>query len=299
MSADNSNIRPPTSLSSLAALPSLRFQGHSFAPTSTTTSNSIYSSSFLTPSTLTSTSNVSRESISLLDQYSNLFSRYDTVYSELNSSTNIDSQTKSRNSIIEHYDKMIDIFGKEEKMEMSEQMQILGFTQEEIDEFQNINTFVTKGRNTLLNYLKEHNDCETKSASLSKRIEDTKETLRVIRYNLFSLEESHRSFKDLNNDIIDKIKTKEAIALEELQSEQALLEIRKDKLECAIKHLLNTYNVLKSTSTLHMCPICLMNEIDSFIDPCGHTLCSHCCSKLNFCHMCRTKVKIVKSIYYS
>jgi hypothetical protein len=194
---------------------------------------------------------------------------------------------------------VLDTSKDDDNFEMSEEMEILGFTANEVKEFQAINAHVTKGRSLLLSHLQEHGECETKSGELSRRIEDTKEALSVIKYKLFSLEDHHVSFKELRNEFTTKLTQKETSALEDLHSEQGILEIRKDRLECAIKYLLNTYNILKSTSTFHACPICLTHEIDAFIDPCGHTLCTKCSSKITYCHMCRTKVKIAKSIYFS
>jgi hypothetical protein len=178
-------------------------------------------------------------------------------------------------------------------------MEILGFTCDEIVEFEAINSYVSKGRKNLMKFLREHGECETQIASLAKRIDNTKEAIRVVKYNMFSLEDNHALFKELSNEFIKELSKKETAALEELQSEQAITEIRKDKVEYAINYLLNTYNILKSTSITHVCPICLVHEVNTFIDPCGHTLCNHCSTRLSFCHMCRTKVKVAKSMYFS
>jgi hypothetical protein len=217
----------------------------------------------------------------------------------------MDTHTKFKKEIMEYHDKISNVLSKIDnrniKNDVNEKddMEVLGFTREEISEFNAINSYVSKGRNTLLQLLKEHGECETQSESLANRIDNTKDAIRVIKYNMFSLEDNHASFREFNNSFINEISKKETTALEELQSEQAITEIRKDKLDCAIMYLLKTYNILKSTSITHICPICLVHEIDTFIDPCGHTLCSHCSGRLSFCHMCRTKVKITKSMYFS
>ena len=206
---------------------------------------------------------------------------------------------------MEYHDKISNVLGKMDNRNIKndihekEDMKVLGFTHDEIGEFEAINSYVSKGRNTLLKLLKEHGECETQTESLAKRIDNTKEAIRVIKYNMFSLEDKHALFREFSNDFINEISKKETAALEELQSEQAITEIRKDKLECAIMYLLKTYNILKSTSIMHICPICLVHETNTFIDPCGHTLCNHCSGKLSFCHMCRTKVKVTKTMYFS
>lgn len=235
------------------------------------------------------------------DDYTTFLSRYTTVYSSLNSPVNMETQTRSRKEVMEYQENILDVLRENdyEPIEMSEEMTVLGFTADEVKEFQAINKYVSKGRSLLLCFLKEHGQCETKSEELTHRLAKTKEALGVIKYNLFSLEDNHVSFKELRDEFISKMTQKETAVLEDLQSEQGILQIRKDKLECAIRYLLTTYNILKSTAAFHACPICLTNEIDAFIDPCGHTLCTKCSSKITYCHMCRTKVKVAKSIYFS
>jgi hypothetical protein len=231
--------------------------------------------------------------------YSTLGTNHNTIYSSLNSPAANDIHTRFKKDVMDYQDAILNVLAKKNDTWETGNMEILGFTRDEILEFEAINSYVSKGRNKLLSFLKEHGECETQSVSLAKRVDDTKEAIRVIKYNMFSLEDNHASFKELSNEFMNELSKKETAALEELQSEQAITEIRKDNVECAIKYLLNTYNILKSTSITHICPICLVHEIDTFIDPCGHTLCNHCSTKLSFCHMCRTKVKIAKSMYFS
>jgi len=50
-----------------------------------------------------------------------------------------------------------------------------------------------------------------------------------------------------------------------------------------------------------ICQICLENQVDYFIDPCGHTICKNCklvCeNKTTSCHYCRTQRKNYKRLY--
>jgi len=50
-----------------------------------------------------------------------------------------------------------------------------------------------------------------------------------------------------------------------------------------------------------ICQICLENQVDYFIDPCGHTICKNCklvCeNKTTSCHYCRTQRKSYKRLY--
>jgi hypothetical protein len=50
-----------------------------------------------------------------------------------------------------------------------------------------------------------------------------------------------------------------------------------------------------------ICQICMENQVDYFIDPCGHTICrlckSTCENKTNKCHYCRTVRNSYRKIY--
>jgi len=54
----------------------------------------------------------------------------------------------------------------------------------------------------------------------------------------------------------------------------------------------NVFLKLNSIMPSTMCQICLENQVDYYIDPCGHTICSKCkssCEKSTNCHYCRNK----------
>uniref|UniRef100_A0A6C0CYF8 RING-type domain-containing protein n=1 Tax=viral metagenome TaxID=1070528 RepID=A0A6C0CYF8_9ZZZZ len=51
------------------------------------------------------------------------------------------------------------------------------------------------------------------------------------------------------------------------------------------------------------CSICFSNQVNHYINPCGHTLCSSCISKLNVksldnCMFCRKQIISINSLYY-
>lgn len=53
-----------------------------------------------------------------------------------------------------------------------------------------------------------------------------------------------------------------------------------------------------------LCPICFVNEIDTCMNPCGHTICNNCVvssrnNTINKCHICRKIIKEYIKIYFS
>jgi len=70
--------------------------------------------------------------------------------------------------------------------------------------------------------------------------------------------------------------------------------------EAASNDLEANYEWLRANSTLlgvqcssaSRCPVCLVNQVAMFNDPCGHTLCATCMSASgNACYMCRQPVR--------
>jgi Zinc finger, C3HC4 type (RING finger) len=58
-------------------------------------------------------------------------------------------------------------------------------------------------------------------------------------------------------------------------------------------------NILELKVPRSMCPVCFENEIATFYDPCGHTLCKTCSDKANQnkCPMCRTAYKKICRLF--
>lgn len=47
------------------------------------------------------------------------------------------------------------------------------------------------------------------------------------------------------------------------------------------------------------CSICMTNEVNHVSVPCGHTMCSHCISRMNhLCYICRTPIKQKLKLYF-
>lgn len=66
-------------------------------------------------------------------------------------------------------------------------------------------------------------------------------------------------------------------------------------------HLKNIFTSLRhnDVQSQHTCQICSENLIDTFFDPCGHTICKDCLSKLrtNNCPYCRVEVVNVRPLF--
>lgn len=172
---------------------------------------------------------------------------------------------------------------------------------EDIEEVNMINKYVQKGRNTLLQCLKEHQESVDKINKYDAQIYSLESAIKKLKEQIYVLEDMHDEFtSELMTSLVDEVESKKKTVLEELQALHGLEVINKDKLEAKIKALAISYNIIRSTPMVHICPVCFSNEVDVYNEPCGHTLCKTCSQSSGaYCHMCRMRVRSTRSIYYS
>lgn len=61
-----------------------------------------------------------------------------------------------------------------------------------------------------------------------------------------------------------------------------------------------SYQILNCCTLKNQCPICLQNEVTHFNHPCGHTFCERCKNTLQMqCHMCRSEILNIKTLFYN
>lgn len=65
-----------------------------------------------------------------------------------------------------------------------------------------------------------------------------------------------------------------------------------------LKTLGTSYGILRNSNIVHTCPVCFMNPVDVFIQPCSHTFCSECIQKTNSCFFCRSSIKKTSKLYF-
>lgn len=179
-----------------------------------------------------------------------------------------------------------------------EQLEVHGITPEEIENIETINRHVVKGKEQLQMLLSQYNTCMLTVADTERRIRRMQDEIEIIKDKLSSLAVAHECISESSTTFVKELETKQDTILEGLKTELALANIEKDKLSVMIKTLATTYGIIKNAPFTHTCPICITNEVDIYFDPCGHTVCKSC-SKSQYCHMCRTKIIAIRSLFYS
>ena len=186
----------------------------------------------------------------------------------------------------------------------------------------NLPSFVEKSEPTL--YLKEIYSI-VDSESL--------DNINIENYNPEVLKNQCQMYKDQMQQYASKFKSEQQEILD-CENKLNTLQTCKDKIESVcndkgtIQHLSNLIDLLEieqsekkkqhiqtakeykylfsigphfiNNDPKHLCPICVNNEIDMAIVPCGHTLCSKCSLKcdLSLCYVCRNPIEKVIKLYY-
>lgn len=176
---------------------------------------------------------------------------------------------------------------------------------EDEEQYNAIKEHISKGKEILLTELTKHKElalqksaleefestaksicveCQQKVSQLQTRFDgqkfDTTELSNHIDGVMYSIGEI---FELVNSNV----KTKN----EELQK---LINTNNSK----IRHLSDAYGILKSANMVHLCPVCLTNEVNTFCDPCGHSFCDKC-MRSSYCFMCRVRINKLHPLFFS
>lgn len=176
-------------------------------------------------------------------------------------------------------------------------LKLHGVSDEDINEIKEVNKHVKKGRDLLDNLLKEHADCLSSIYELEQKTTALNENMHVQKMCMTTLAGLHEKFANYKDHLKEYEDLKTSV-IEDLEAELASHVLNKERLETLLASLGLTYNILRLTPLTHVCPICMNNEVDTYLEPCGHTLCTGC-NRDHFCHMCRTQVRSSRKLYYS
>jgi hypothetical protein len=182
-------------------------------------------------------------------------------------------------------------------------LEMHGVQKDEIEDIQQINKLVRRGKDKIQELLQEYDKCIRNIDTYNQKIKDTED--KIHQFELY-----HRCLLEIDNRFSGIVSSTEHVTnlktsiLEDLELQLASASIEKDKLEALILSLSNTYSILRTTPLVHICPICMTNDVDTFLEPCGHTICNECisnkfCNSSKFCYMCRASVRGIRRLYFS
>ena len=91
-----------------------------------------------------------------------------------------------------------------------------------------------------------------------------------------------------------------------IEENSKILNIRKEYINSRkiINKYLSFIKKMNKMNTANLCPLCLTNAVNIYLNPCGHTCCDSCYEKLETnhekkCFLCRCKIMQKNSLYFS
>ncbi len=88
--------------------------------------------------------------------------------------------------------------------------------------------------------------------------------------------------------------TQDIACFKESEKSACLGDINKTKKN--LTYLQDAFCIHKWCKTTPICPVCLTNEVNIYLNPCGHTFCDKCMTR-DYCDICRCRVMSKGKLY--
>ena len=154
------------------------------------------------------------------------------------------------------------------------------------------------------NYKKEQSKYFEYEKNLNMEINNSKNNIKKLDMIVSFMKE----FDDdvcpdgLTENIIGNMK----VLSKNIEENSKILNIRKEYINSRkmINKYLSFIKKMNKLNTANVCPLCLSNAVNIYLNPCGHTCCDSCYEKLETnhekkCFLCRCKIMQKNSLYFS
>jgi hypothetical protein len=172
-------------------------------------------------------------------------------------------------------------------------------------ELKEINESIIKGSQLLKTTLNHYNELNIENKKLYDIKNKSKKYITDIDFacsQLKNLTINNNIKIDNFNDSMDQINY---LLLDIIENVESNLNNKKKDIEIAIKNdksilktLSKSYNILQNTNVNYTCPVCMVNQVNMFLQPCGHSMCKECIFKSSTCYFCRSHIVGRAKIYY-
>ena len=88
--------------------------------------------------------------------------------------------------------------------------------------------------------------------------------------------------KDCNDQETEELLNSLKILSNKIENDKNIITARKEYIKCR-KDIENNLNLIKKINSMNMsntCPLCLTNQVNIYLNPCGHTCCDECYGRL-------------------
>ncbi len=111
--------------------------------------------------------------------------------------------------------------------------------------------------------------------------------------------------KDCNDQETEELLNNLKNLSNKIENDKNIITARTEYIKCR-KDIENNLNLIKKINSLNMsntCPLCLTNQVNIYLNPCGHTCCEECYGRLsnteNKCFLCRSNIMSKNPLYFS
>ncbi len=111
--------------------------------------------------------------------------------------------------------------------------------------------------------------------------------------------------KDCNDQETEELLNNLKNLSDKIENDKNIIVARKEYIKCR-KEIENNLNLIKKINSMNMsntCPLCLTNQVNIYLNPCGHTCCEECYGRLsnteNKCFLCRSNIMSKNPLYFS
>lgn len=204
-------------------------------------------------------------------------------------------------------------------------------TRYSIDQEFNLRKQLYENREAFYDHIDLNIEVDSEITELTAAVKKGREILKQEILNYSSLKDQLEQVdeqKDLFQDQISKLKRVmlylDQVKLcyegykEDLENMNTLVHNMEEKfkthLECATKdtrehydktfqklvQLKEIYQVYKDSDVSFVCPVCMSEQVQSFLIPCGHTFCKKCLPSNGVrCHICRKQYQRTNTLYFN
>jgi len=111
--------------------------------------------------------------------------------------------------------------------------------------------------------------------------------------------------KDCNDQETEELLNNLKILSNKIENDKNIITARTEYIKSR-KDIENNLNLIKKINSMNMsntCPLCLTNQVNVYLNPCGHTCCEECYGRLsnteNKCFLCRSNIMSKNPLYFS
>ncbi len=162
---------------------------------------------------------------------------------------------------------------------------------------------IKKGQDMLKNEILKYSVLKEKTEEAKKLHQNFHDEIIKIKRSLLVLREMAINTENYRDEI-DKfninIETFEKQTKEQMSSAMKETVDNYNESFNRLLQLKDVYKILKHSDITFTCPICIERQVDLFLIPCGHTICSKCVTEIRQrCFICRHPFTKICSLYFN